>query len=728
VRIGARRACGWIEEQAMKRRQLILIVAVGMVSGWSMWAAAGQQRPPTGGGPAAAIPVDQDDIGGVVTSARGPEAGVWVIAETTDTPTKLRKIVVTDDRGRYLLPDLPAKATFSLWVRGYGLADSTPVRSLPGRTVALRATVAPDARTAARVYPANYWYSLIDIPAEKDFPGTGATGNGIAPEMRTQHHWINQIKANCNVCHQMGNQATREIPKALGTFPSSLAAWDTRVQTGQDGQGMSNMVTGLGRQRGLEMFANWTDRITRGDIPPAPTRPQGVERNVVLTMWDWGGPATFAHDELTTDKRNPTANAYGPIYGVDWGNDGFLIVDPLEHSAQELRIPVLDPKVPPGKAQSMPVPSPYWGDKLYWFDPAITNHAAMDAKGRVWMSSRFRRPEDQPAFCGTHPSAALAPQKNSFRQVQYFDPKTRQFKQVNICFDTHHVQFDKDETLYGNGVFSGAIGWINTRILDETGDEAKAQGWCRGYHDLNQDGKVDPAVDRQIEVSVIYSVIPHPTDGSVWGAAPGPMPGKIIRIDPKTCVGEAYEPPFDPAAGVVGYTPRGIDIDSNGVIWTALASSGHLASFDRRKCKGPLQGPSSTNGQHCREGWTLHPVPGPRFKGVRGDVAVDFQYYNFVDRFDTFGLGTNTPFANGTNSDSLLALRPDGTWLVFRVPYPLGFFSRGMDGRIDDPKAGWKGRAIYADYGPNAVWHMEGGLGTRSAVVKFQLRSDPLAR
>ena len=72
------------------------------------------------------------------------------------------------------------------------------------------------------------------------------------------------------------------------------------------------------------------------------------------------------------------------------------------------------------------------------------------------------------------------------------DPKTRQFKQVNICFDTHHVQFagDKDETLYGNGVFSGAIGWINTRILDETGDEAKAQGWCRGYHDLNQDGKV----------------------------------------------------------------------------------------------------------------------------------------------------------------------------------------------------------------------------------------------
>ena len=175
-----------------------------------------------------------------------------------------------------------------------------------------------------------------------------------------------QIKANCNVCHQMGNQATREIPKALGTFASTVAAWDARVQAGQDGQSMTGMVTGLGRQRGLDMFARWTDRIAAGNVPAlVPPRPQGRERNVVLTMWDWGGPATFAHDELTTDKRNPTANAFGPIYGVDWGNDGFLIVDPLEHTAEEIRIPVLDPKVPPGKPQKMPVPSPYWGDKLY---------------------------------------------------------------------------------------------------------------------------------------------------------------------------------------------------------------------------------------------------------------------------------------------------------------------------------------------------------------------------
>jgi hypothetical protein len=189
-----------------------------------------------------------------------------------------------------------------------------------------------------------------------------------------------------------------------------------------------------------------------------------------------------------------------------------------------------------------------------------------------------------------------------------------------------------------------------------------------------------------------------------------------------------YEPPFNPAgSGLIGYTPRGIDVDSNGVIWTALAGSGHLASFDRRKCK-VLNGPEATTGRHCPEGWTLHPVPGPRFANVRGDIAVDFQYYNFVDRFNTLGLGENTPLANGTNSDSLLVLQRDGTWLVLRVPYPMGFFSRGMDGRIDDAKTGWKGRAVYANYGPNAVWHVEGGLGTKGSVLKFQIRPNPLAK
>ena len=114
-------------------------------------------------------------------------------------------------------------------------------------------------------------------------------------------------------------------------------------------------------------------------------------------------------------------------------------------------------------------------------------------------------------------------------------------------------------------------------------------------------------------------------------------------------------------------------------------------------------------------------------KGTDIAGSADFSYYNWVDQFDTLGLGANVPIMNGSGSDSLLAL-VNGKYVVLRVPYPLGFYSRGLDGRIDDPKAGWKGRGVWADYGTNLVWHIEGGKDARSALVKFQLRPDPLAK
>jgi len=168
-------------------------------------------------------------------------------------------------------------------------------------------------------------------------------------------------------------------------------------------------------------------------------------------------------------------------------------------------------------------------------------------------------------------------------------------------------------------------------------------------------------------------------------------------------------------------------------MWIAMASSGprssgsgQLASFDRRKCH-VLKGPSAT-GQQCPEGWTLYPAPGPNMQGAKEAVNDDFYYYNWVDQYGTLGLGPNVPIVNGTGSDSLLVLQPRTRhWIVLRVPYPLGFYTRGVDGRIDNASGGWKGRAIYADYGENDVWHMEGGKGSLSALVKFQLRPNPLA-
>ena len=126
---------------------------------------------PRGAAQTRSAAVDADVISGVVTSSNGPEAGVWVIAETNELPTQFRKIVVTDDQGRYVLPQLPKK-NYKVWVRGYGLVDSQPVQAMPGTALNLQAVVAPDARAAAQYYPADYWYSLMQLPPKSAFPMT----------------------------------------------------------------------------------------------------------------------------------------------------------------------------------------------------------------------------------------------------------------------------------------------------------------------------------------------------------------------------------------------------------------------------------------------------------------------------------------------------------------------------------------------------------------------------
>src|SRR3989441_8446529 len=179
-----------------------------------------------------AVRIDADDIGGVVTGPNGPEAGVWVIAETSDLPTKFVRIVVTDDRGRYVVPDLP-KASYRVWVRGYGLVDSPKVLGVPGRTLNLDAVEAPSPRAAAEYYPAGYWFSLLRVPDKSEFHGPRPVGSGISPKISSQAEWLRNLKSGgCWACHQLGNKATREIPRALGSFDSSIAAWQRRILSG----------------------------------------------------------------------------------------------------------------------------------------------------------------------------------------------------------------------------------------------------------------------------------------------------------------------------------------------------------------------------------------------------------------------------------------------------------------------------------------------------------------
>ena len=267
----------------------------------------------------------------------------------------------------------------------------------------------------------------------------------------------------------------------------------------------------------------------------------------------------------------------------------------------------------------------------------------------------------------------------------------------------------------GDGVITKP--WNQPAVGRVTGDEDTATGRLTNF---------DPKRDTRVQVSP-YGIIVNPVDNTLWGATDEvEVPGQIFRVDrgsnpPLTCKTERYMLPKER-----GYRPRGIDVDRNGVIWTALAGSAQLASFDRRKCK-VFGGPSIVDGRQCDDGWTFYPEPGPAYAGV--DVGAEFNYYNWVDQFNTLGLGNNVPIANGSGSDSLLVFKPDTKeWVTMRVPYPMGFHSRGADGRIDDPSAGWKGRGVYATYGADAAWHVEGGPVEKGNLVKFQIRPDPLAK
>jgi hypothetical protein len=679
--------------------------------------------------------IGPSDIGGVVTGAKGPEAGVWVIAETTDLPTRYAKVVVTDDQGRYLIPELP-KASYSVWVRGYGLVDSPKVQAAPGKALNLKAVPAANDAQAAQYYPAIYWYSMLEIPPASEFGG-----HTKIPKERTQIDWLKQVKnIGCVGCHQLGQAATRTIEPSLGKFENSEQAWVRRIQSGQSGEQMTMQLAGNFGGAPYKYYGDWTDRIAKGELPFAkPQRPQGIERNVVITSWEWSTEKHYLHDLIASDRRNPTVNAYGPLYGSpEYSTDNMPILDPKTNKVTVFKMPVASPEMPeslgPGHAASVkPLqPSPYWGDEKLW-DTRANNHNSMfDKQGRLWLAASVRG-RDNPPFCrkgSDHPSAKAFPLEQSSRQVAMLDPKTMKYTFVDTCFGTHHPQlgYDADNTLWLSGT-GPVAGWVNTRVFDETHDAAKAQGWSPFVLDTNGNGKrdeyvepnqpLDPAKDKRIVAgSGPYAVMPSPVDGSIWytvgvfGGTPA-----FLRYDPKTQLSEIYNVPL-PYFGI-----RGGDIDKNGVLW-ASASSGHLVSFDRRKCKGPLNGPKAT-GDHCPEGWAGYQYPGPGFRGI-GENSAESSYYTWVDQHNTLGLGENVPMSTANLNDGFVALK-DGKMIMLRIPYPLGFYAKGFDGRIDDPNAGWKGRGLWSTNGDRTPWLKEGGKGSKPRAVHIQLRPDPLA-
>ena len=365
---------------------------------------------------------------------------------------------------------------------------------------------------------------------------------------------------------------------------------------------------------------------------------------------------TAAQTQQITERAYPegyitgvVTSAAGPEAGV------WVIAETKETNTPFVKIVVTDDE---GR------PSNFWGMDHIWGveNPSDPHNPMMDSLGRVWMTSKIRN--DQPVWCGEGSDNKFAqyfPLTRSGRQASVYDPETQQFELIDTCFATHHLQFanNPERTLYFNELSGPMFGWVDTRTWDLTHDEQASQGWCPQIIDTNGDGVItkpwnssggeNPNPDLDTEVSFrLYSVIPDPRDGDVvWGASES-YPGHIVRLDrgdssPETCISEVYHV----AEG--GLDPRGIDIDSNGVVWAAMAASSHFARFDRTQCD-VLNGPGTDAGTHCEQGWTLFKTDGPTYPGT--DIPSDFHYFGWVDQHNISGLGKDTPIITGSNSKS----------------------------------------------------------------------------
>ncbi len=678
----------------MIAKRSLSMIAVGLVALAAVIAAVGCGSDDEAG-------ANSGFIEGTVTSGDAkPEAGVWVIAETESLPTNYRKIVVTNDDGEFVLPELP-EADYQVWARGYGLLDSAKVDAQAGDSVELTAEAATP-QEAAKIYPSNYFLSMFEPPDKSA-------------------DWMTDFKLTCMLCHQFGS-----VPTRAGTTPEFFEKGLKKSNV------MNAGVERLGGDKFLEALADWGKRIQDGEVPAeTPPRPEGIERNIVVTQWEFGDNFTYAHDEIATDKRDPTINANGPVWAVDLGNDRLFGVNPETNEVEEHKFPTRDGFDTPWCDQTFQVAAALEGGATpiksgfgslgcptedgttafagKYDNPANPHNPMMDEQGRVWNTSQIRREwaDDAPEWCKNDP---VIRDNSHHRQLSVFDPETDEFHLIDSCTGTHHLQFADDGVLYTSGD-SYAIGWFDPSKWDP--EDPSTVEAASGYSEVKVDSDGDGTADLPVP-GFNYGIITSP-DGTVWTAVPG-APGHIQRFDPETGTHEVYKPPA-PISG-----PRGIDVDTEGVIWTATGGSGHIASFDRRLCKQTWG-----EGDQCAEGWKSWEVPGPAAQVVPGAKNVrkaDLHYYAWVDQHNTFGLGENVVFANGTDSDSLIAFNPETEEFTrTRIPYPLNTYTRGLDGRIDDPDAGWKGRGLWYSNGGDPIIHSETSV---SYMGHVQLRDSPL--
>ena len=456
---------------------VLLFASLVMIAGVT----AGQQ-------PAGAPAIDDDDIGGVVTGARGPEAGVWVIAETRSTPTRLIKSVVTDDRGRYLVPDLP-KANYDVWVRGYGLVDSPKVKAAPGKVAEPQGGRRARQEGGGAVLPGAVLVRADAAAAEERLPRhrrDRATASRRTSRARASGSATSSTPTAAPAAIRWAARRRARFRRASSAqFEDSKAAWDRRIQSGQAGGGMSARFTQVGR-------AARARRCTRtGPIAsrrascrrPTPPRPQGRERNVVITMWDWADPKVYLHDEIASDKRNPTVNANGPIYGaLEESGDYLPVVDPKTNTASQIKLIVARSgdaelrRSAAGRRRRRTGATKRSGTaRRRCTASRWTSRAACGS--RRASASRRRRPGAARDRIIRRRSCSRSTRASA--DCRCTTRRRRQVTTIDTCFTWGHLNFDDNDVLWSSFGPAGVEGWFDTKIWDKTHDEKAAQGWTR---------------------------------------------------------------------------------------------------------------------------------------------------------------------------------------------------------------------------------------------------------
>ena len=491
--------------------------------------------------------------------------------------------------------------------------------------------MAPNAAAAAQYYPAIYWYSMLKIPDESEFSGTGTDGNEHAGDMKSQARMARQHQDHrLHRLSPLGTHGTRTIPDELGHF-------ETRQKPGSGasspGRPMTNMVNAINRARPAARIAVFRrldrpDRQGRTAVCASPSGRRASSATSCSPCGTGAGPrptcTTRSRPTGAIPRSTPTASSTArPRTSTDYCRCSIRRTTP----SSEIKHPVRDPKTPSSKTAPM-APSPYWGAEPIWDSQTSTHNPMMDEKGRVWFTARVRPPAN-PDFCkqgSTIRRRKLFPLQEASRHLSMYDPTTDKFTLISTCFPTHHLIFaeDANNTLWTSaGGRKPVVGWLNRKMFDETGDEQKSQGWTPFILDTNGNGKrddyvepnqpVDPTKDKRV-VAGLYSVSVEPdrrhdlghlarlSRATSCASIPGP-------IRPHTALTEIYEPPLP------GYGPRGGDIDRNGVV-LGVAGERPPGELRPQASARSLNGPTAT-GKHCPEGWTLYPFPGPQFKDIK---------------------------------------------------------------------------------------------------------------